>query len=325
MDDIDIQRKIVEILRYLSDKKDPVGARIIARELKESGYNIGERAVRYYLKIMDERGLTKKHGQIGRKITEKGIEELEDALIQDRLGFIITKIETIAYNVTYDPIEDKGTVASNISFVEKKYLEETLEIMKNVYDARLSISPHVLVVEEGETLGGYEVPKDMAVIATVCSITFDGVLFKAGIPVEPKFGGVVQFLNHNPYRFSDVISYHGSSLEPLEVFMTKKITSIDEVIETGNGKILANFREIPMIAKEKAEKIFETMEKRGFTGLLKFGKPNQPLLGMPVGRDKIGISLIGGVNSMAAVEEKGFETKTMALESIIDIKDFKRL
>lgn len=325
MEDVDIQRKIIEILRCLKNRKGPVGARIIARELADAGYTIGERAVRYYLRIMDERGLTKKHGQAGRIITKKGIEELENALVHDRLGFIITKIETIAYYVTYDPKTDKGAVASNISFVDKKYVEEILEIMRKVHDAGLSISPHVLVVDEGEIIGEYEVPRDKSGISTICSITFDGVLLKSGIPVEPRFGGVVQMLDHRPYRFSDAISYHGSSLDPLEVFMTKRITSINETIETGKGKILANFREIPMVAKEQAREILELMERRGFTGLLEFGEPNQPLLGIPVGKDKIGISLIGGVNSMAAVEEKGFETETMAMESIIDIKKFRKL
>ena len=54
----DIERKNVMILRILKETQGPVGARLIARRMQAEGIMLSERAVRYHLKLMDERGLT---------------------------------------------------------------------------------------------------------------------------------------------------------------------------------------------------------------------------------------------------------------------------
>ena len=59
----DVERKVISILRILRDSDRPLGSRIIARLLKDCGVELGERAVRYHLKLMDERGLTQLVGQ----------------------------------------------------------------------------------------------------------------------------------------------------------------------------------------------------------------------------------------------------------------------
>ena len=55
--------------------------KIISEELNKRGYSLGERAVRYHMHILDEKGFTEKMGYKGRKITDKGIEELKKGLI----------------------------------------------------------------------------------------------------------------------------------------------------------------------------------------------------------------------------------------------------
>lgn len=102
MTDPNVERKLIEIMRIISKSDKPLGARLIADELQNRGYAIGERAVRYHLRILDERGFTKKHGYIGRTITEHGQKELSDALISDRLDLVITRIEELVYKTTYD-------------------------------------------------------------------------------------------------------------------------------------------------------------------------------------------------------------------------------
>lgn len=39
-------KKMMEILRILSEHEEILGAKAIAKELKKKGYNLGERAVR---------------------------------------------------------------------------------------------------------------------------------------------------------------------------------------------------------------------------------------------------------------------------------------
>ena len=69
MPDAETQRKLIEILRILSESTEEMGARKIAEEMNRRGYNLGERAVRYHLRMLDERGFTKKHGYLGRVLT----------------------------------------------------------------------------------------------------------------------------------------------------------------------------------------------------------------------------------------------------------------
>jgi len=99
----DVERKIIGILKVLSSSTEPVGANIIARELHRRGIVLDGRTVRYHLKIMDEQGLTKKEGREGRLVTPKGLSELEDALVSDRVGLIITQMKSLSYQVTFNP------------------------------------------------------------------------------------------------------------------------------------------------------------------------------------------------------------------------------
>ena len=81
----DVERKVVSILKVLGEQQEPLGARLVARRLKDYGVELSERAVRYHLKLMDERGLTKLAGKDGRLLTELGVEETRNALARDRL------------------------------------------------------------------------------------------------------------------------------------------------------------------------------------------------------------------------------------------------
>ena len=62
---VDVERKVNAILRVLKESPEAVGARVIGRQLKEQGIDLSERAVRYHLKLMDERGLTQLVGRTG--------------------------------------------------------------------------------------------------------------------------------------------------------------------------------------------------------------------------------------------------------------------
>ena len=72
-------------MRILSESPEPLGARVIAHNLKDYGFELGERAVRYHLKLLDERDLTYLVGRRdGRGLTEKGTEEVKSALVKDK-------------------------------------------------------------------------------------------------------------------------------------------------------------------------------------------------------------------------------------------------
>ncbi|MEM1884706.1 MAG: winged-helix domain-containing protein, partial [Candidatus Jordarchaeales archaeon] len=105
-------RKEIEILRILSQYKRPVGSTVIREELKKRGFLMSERAVRYHLQLLEEKGFVEGHERSGRTITAKGLEELGRALAAQRLNFVITQFLSLAYSVTYRPESKSGVVVT---------------------------------------------------------------------------------------------------------------------------------------------------------------------------------------------------------------------
>jgi repressor of nif and glnA expression len=314
-----VERKELAIMKVLSDSSEPLGARVIAHHLKDFGFDLGERAVRYHLKLMDERGLTRLIGQRnGRMLTDKGSEEVQSALVQDKVGFTISKIETLSFRTNFDVETGTGLIPVNISLFPRETFAEALHAMRPVFEAGFCISEMVAVAAEGETLGEITVPAGKMGLATVCSIVFNGVLLKAGVPVDSRFGGILQLRNNKPLRFVELIDYAGCSLDPSTIFIRARMTSVTDVISQGDGNALANFREIPSICRPLAEDIVNKMNRVGFAGLVVMGETSEPVCEMPVEVNKNGLVLLGGLNPVAAAAEAGIDADNMAMSTVMD-------
>ncbi|MBN2110933.1 MAG: DUF128 domain-containing protein [Methanosarcinaceae archaeon] len=325
MTDPNVERKLVEIIRIISESEKPMGARLIADEMHNRGYAIGERAVRYHLRILDERGFTEKHGYIGRTITERGKKELSDALISDRLGFIITKIEELIYRTDYDLDTGEGNVIVNMSYIDKDDFDNATDIIRYAIGHGASISPKVGILEEGSSDHDIYVPEGKIAIATVCSITVDGLLLKNGIPTTPAFGGLMQMENNRPEGFVDLISYSGTSIDPIKIFMRRKATSILQAMDTGCGKMLANMREIPASAAENAALLLQRASEKDISGHICIGEPGMDVFYAPVQRGKVGILVMAGINAVAAVEEAGIRIETHPVSSVMEYRKMELL
>lgn len=312
------ERKELLILKVLSDAREPLGARVISRRLRDHGVLLGERAVRYHLKLMDERGLTRLVSRDGRVITERGREELSTALVRDKVGFAITRIELLAYRTNFDADRGCGTVPVNISLFSRNRFEKALQAMKPAFAAGICVSDRVAVAREGERLGELTVPPGKVGLATVCSIVINGTLLKAGVPMDSRFGGIIEMRNNSPVRFVELIHYAGSSMDPSEVFIRARMTSVRQVAKTGNGKILANFREIPAICRPVAEEVVSKLKAAGLGGLLVMGKVSEPVCEIPVEVNKLGLVLLGGLNPVAAAEEAGIEAENYAMSTVME-------
>ena len=321
----EIERKSIVILQILNQAREPVGARLIARHMEDCGVTLSERAVRYHLQFMDERGLTSLVGRRdGRIITKLGVEELQNARVHDKVGFAISRIETLAYRTTFDPKQGQGLVPVNVSFFPKKRFGDALTAMKPVFKAGIAVSELVAVAEEGKWLGEVLVPKGQMGLATVCSVVANGVFLKSGIPMDSRFGGILQMKDRKPLRFVELIHYSGSSLDPSEAFIRAKMTTVREVVKKGEGKILANFRELPDICRGLAEEIIANLDKVGIRGVLSIGEMSEPICGVPVDVNKIGVILIGGLNPVACAQEAGIEADHLAMATVMDYQDFKK-
>jgi repressor of nif and glnA expression len=314
----DIERKTLLILRILHEAGGPLGSRILARKMQERGYMPSERAVRYHLKLMDERGLTRLVGKRdGRMITARGIDELGEARVRDKVGLAISRIEILAFRTTFNPETGDGLLPINISFFSETSFHFATKIMRPVFESGFAVSNRVAVAREGQYLGDVLVPKGKIGFATVCSIVVNGVLLKHGIPMDSKFGGILQMKNRHPLRFAELIYYSGSSLDPSEVFIRGKMTSVSGAIEKGEGMILANFREIPAPCHALTCNLLAKMGEAGINGVLVTGKISEPVCQVPVEVNKVGIILIGGLNPAASVQEAGLDVENQAMSSVM--------
>jgi hypothetical protein len=260
-------------------------------------------------------------GRDGRLITQLGLEELKNALVSDKVGFVASKIELLAYQTDFDIGKHQGKVPVNISFFPEERFTEAIEAMKGTFRAGICVSELVAIAHQGGRLGGVVVPQGKIGLATVCSIIINGVLLKAGIPMNSKFGGILQIKNHKPLRFVELIQYSGSSLDPSEIFITSKMTSVNRVVREGEGRMLANFREMPALCQPVAEKIIANLKQANLGGLIMMGEMSKPVCEVPVEINKVGVLLVGGLNPVAAAVESGIEVENRAMSTVMEYRD----
>jgi len=312
------ERKIIAILKVLSESTEPLGSIHLARELERHGIFLSERAVRYHLRITDERGYTQPMGHDGRTLTERGLEELKMALAPEQVGFIHEKLELLAFHTTFNPKTHTGQVPINTSIIDCADFAPAMAAMGEAFRAKLSVSDLVAVAPEGEKLGSVVVPKGKMGLATVCSVVINGALLKAGIPTDSRFGGVLEVRDSKPRRFVAIINYAGTSLDPSEQYIRARMTTVQETARTGHGKILANFREIPAPSRSIAQEVLDSLREAGIHGVYALGNTSEPICQVAIGLNRVGMVLLGGLNPVAAAVEAGIEIDNIAESGMIE-------
>lgn len=312
------EKKRLAILRILHEADRPLGGSKITEQLQAMGHEVSERTVRYYLLGMDNEGMTKSLGKRGRLITDEGLQELNNSHVIDKVGFLAAKIDRMTYRMDFDLKSRKGTVVVNASLVARERLPEAVPLMSRVFEAGYSMGPLVGLIPPGERLGEMTVPSDMVGIVTVCSITLNGLLLSHGIPTHSRFGGLLELRANKPTRFTAIITYEGTSLDPLEVFIRSGMTDYAGATSKGSGRIGVGFREVPAESRDSVIALALELEKVGLGGFYKIGYPGQPLLEIPVSEGLVGIIVIGGLNPMAILEEHEIKVRSWALAALIE-------
>lgn len=312
------------ILRCLRDADTAIGSAHLARDLEALGFDVSARTVRVYLTEMEHEGLVEhaRRGRNGgRSITPRGITEIEDSMISERVGFIEARVDALSWEMDFDLRLRSGRVVLNNTILPAGMLRRALRELVPVLSAGLGMGHYATLFGAGERVGDTKVPPGNVAIGTVCSITVNGVLLGHRIPTVSRFGGVLELRNHQPERFTDVIYYSGTSLDPLEVFIKAGLTDVRGVLMRNQGRIGASFREIPTSALEEVVRVKDNLEADGLGGILTVGNPNQPLLGFPVGEGRTGLIVAGGLNPVAAIEEAGISTRSRAFSTLHDFAD----
>ncbi|MBP2173138.1 DUF128 domain-containing protein [Methanococcus voltae] len=309
----------IAILNLLSKYDKPIGAKIIAEDLKLRGYEIGERAVRYHLQSMDDEELTKRVGYSGRIITEKGTEELQKANVAHRIGSVSANIydkiiknnypETIIINTGIFDLEGSLNNTNDIN-LGNKTVDKLKDLILSSFMKGFSTGNYLKM--EGLT---NEITNNISKlkVETLCNVNFDNYLIKNGIMPMPKHGGVVKYEDGEPVNFKGVIEFKKSSVDPLIAFIMQKKTDVLGVMENGEGYIPANFRVIP---KSKLNDFKQLLKKDDLKSVICYGENN--ILGINLNDEEIGVALIGGLTPLCPPVELGYALEINPSTNIID-------
>jgi len=224
------------------------------------------------------------------------------------LVFTLSRIENLMHQVSFDPGQMRGRIITNTTKVDKKHLQETLAVFFDAISAGLAVSPLIRMEEE----------EGQIKLKTACSLTISGVMLKNGIPVRPKGGGLIEVVGRKPTRFTDMLMYWATTVDPIDLLTAQGMTDIAGMMRTGNGRILGNLQEAPFPARDRIEELLEELSAVDFAGILELGDPNMDVLGVSVERDHVGIALVGGTNLVAAAQEAGIPVEH---ESISDLTE----
>lgn len=295
-----------------------MGSSTISKQLNSVGIDLRDRMVRYYLDLTDQNGLTKNLGRHGRIITTLGRKELDNAVAIDKVGFINSRIDELTYQMKFDETTLTGTVILNISMIKTSDNRQILNKVAQVMKAKLGMGRFFQISYAGQNIHNLleKVSDNHITVSTICSVTINGILLRYGISMTSRFGGLLDLQDGVPVRFSQIINYDASTIDPLEIFIKSKMTSVSQAMRTGTGSIGASFREIPAASLPQAKDIIENLDKIGLGCVLMIGRPNQPLLDIPVSIGHVGLIVAGGLNPIAAIEESSVVTINRTLHHL---------
>lgn len=279
-----------------------MGAKRLSELMSERGFVLSDRAVQYYLSYLDTMGFTEKVGNQGRILTPLGLEETDNALVDDRIGFIISKLERLAYRSTFDPATGTGDVAYNLSIVPCEYENDVRAAFDDVVRAGCGFFNSYRIIDNDPRIAHGHVG-----FMTICSISMDGIFQRQGIPVRMAFGGRLESENGIPLRFRDLIGYRGTTIDPLELFISAGLTSISSFTQTKTGIALANVREVPCAARTQVGETIRQMNSCGFVFPVTMG--NQ-VFNLPHNPYRLSIVAFSGLNYIGNTVERGIPIKT---------------
>ena len=311
-------RKEIVILETLNEADGPLSGSEIMALIPDGGGDLSERTIRLYLQRLDEEGLTEARGKHGRIITEKGRAALDAPRVIRRVGYMSAKIDRMTFAMDFDLPLRRGTVVINTVIVEKEAFRSRLPDIITVFEKGYAMGTLVNLLKPGERVGTIVVPPGHVGFCTVCSVTLNGVLLKHGIPTRSLFSGLLQLENGQASRFVELISYDGTSIDPLQLFIRGKMTDYLGAIRNGCGRIGAGFREIPEESYDLARDLAKKLETVGLGAFLKIGRPSRELLNVPVHEGTCGAIVIGGLNPSAILEETGVPVQHYALSGYME-------
>lgn len=312
-----IEGKRLKILRILNEAGKPLSGQVIRERLEAQGIIISERTVRFHLLAMDKGGLTEYVERKGRRLTAAGKMELSKVKVIDKVGFLSAKIDNFSYKMQFDLDKKQGNVLLNITLIHKEDLSAAVELIIRAFEAGITMGELTALYYPGDKIGDVAVPEGFVGIGSVCSISLNGILLSEGVPVVSDFGGLLEVEDHMPKRFVEVIRYNGTSVDPLEIFISSGMTNYTGAV-SGCGLVGASFRLFPASARDRVIEISHRCKEIGLGAFLEVGWPGQNLLDIPVCEGRAGFIVAGGLNAVGILAESGIQIYSKALSGFAD-------
>lgn len=105
-----------------------------------------------------------------------------------------------------------------------------------------------------------------------------------------------------------------------EQYNRVRMTTVNEAAKTGIGRILANFSEIPALARSIVEETIDRLKAPSIDGVFTPGNMSEPVCRIAVGMNRVGMVSSGGLNPVAAAVEVGIEVETVSESGMIDFQ-----
>jgi len=313
-----LNENMLEILAILDGIEGPATSGEIQRELNRRGIYLSQRTIRYYLKLMDELGLTKKVRK-ARQITSEGRRRMRALTVSTRMEWMLDRMYQRIAEMDFDLREGRGTVIANKLFIRREdftwVMRHVLSLGKEV--PRILFYPRFQVRELGLRRG------DLFEIKYVSSNTLYGILLRNGVPVSIKGVGLLELRDYRPTTFSEVMHYSGTTISPSQLLIFAGMTKVSEAVKRGTGMVLATFGEIPYNSISKAQKILERMRGLGFEGIMEIREPGFAY-GLRTGKLRGVVISVTGANFPAMIREGGFDIRVAFDTGMEELKSFDR-
>jgi repressor of nif and glnA expression len=258
----DYDRRTYDLLRLIR-ANGPIGSIRLVTLLQRRGYDIKGRTVRLMLSDLDDAGLTEKVPGKGRRLTEKGYDELDRGDVGGRLRQVRERIATLTSQVTYDPTEDAGELLPCTATVAPADLPDAFDALAALDESPLGPA----MVAASVTDAGVE-------LRLPSSITLDGVLLSRGIDVNLVTGGLVEFADGRVVRYIDTLSGEGSTMDVVSLLIEAGRTDVDAALEGDVGVVIVDNREFPLTRLTEGEDL-ATATAANLGGVLDIRRPRE--------------------------------------------------
>ncbi|ELY91071.1 ribonuclease R [Natrialba hulunbeirensis JCM 10989] len=304
----ELDRRTYDLLR-LVDRHSPIGSIQLVELMQLHGYEIKDRTIRLTLSELDDLGLTEKVPGQGRRLTQRGRDELEQGDVSSRLEQIRARIAALTSRVSYDPLEDTGALVTSAAYLDEDDVDRALDLAASLES--LPLGPIPIALEDSAE----SEPGDLRLLIP-SSITLDGVLLAHGVNADLATAGLLEYEpvamaerfdgegrgaggsesekqpesagkneTDDPdldiqsggriVRYVDVINGEGSSIDVISLLIESGRTDVRSVLEgDGPGLLVGDGRQFPINRYEEARDL-AVASRDAIGGVLDFRRPRE--------------------------------------------------